>query len=61
MFRIGLFTPLGTAIGALYLQIVGTGLTILSLTGAVVQMIQGGILIGAILVSRLTRGGEGRS
>jgi ribose transport system permease protein len=61
MFRVGLFTPLGTAIGALYLQIIGTGLTILSLTGAVVQMIQGGILIGAILVSRLTRGEERRS
>jgi ribose transport system permease protein len=55
MFRVGVFTPLGTALGALYLQIVGTGLTILNLTGPVVQMIQGGILVAAILVSRLTR------
>lgn len=55
MFRVGVFTPLGTALGALYLQIIGTGLTILSLAGPVVQMIQGGILIGAVLVSRLTR------
>jgi ribose transport system permease protein len=58
MFRIGVFTPLGTALGALYLQIVGTGLTILSLTGPVVQMIQGGILAAAVLVSRLTRSEE---
>ena len=40
---------------------VGTGLTILNLTGPVVQMIQGGILIGAVLVSRLTRPQGGRS
>jgi ribose transport system permease protein len=61
MFRVGVFTPLGTALGALYLQIVGTGLTILNLTGPVVQMIQGGILVGAILVSRLTRSEEHRA
>jgi ribose transport system permease protein len=61
MFRVGLFTPVGTAIGALYLQMVGTGLTILDLTGPVVQMIQGGILVGAVLVSRLTAGPEGRA
>jgi len=58
MFRVGVFTPLGTALGALYLQVVGTGLTILNLTGPVVQMIQGGILVAAILVSRLTRPDE---
>jgi ribose transport system permease protein len=55
MFRVGVFTPIGTALGALYLQIVGTGLTILNLSGPLVQMIQGGILAGAVLVSRLTR------
>jgi ribose transport system permease protein len=60
MFRVGVFTPLGTALGALYLQIIGTGLTILNLAGPVVQMIQGGILIAAILVSRLTRAEEHR-
>jgi ribose transport system permease protein len=58
MFRVGVFTPIGTALGALYLQIVGTGLTILNLTGPVVQMIQGGILVAAVLVSRLTRPDE---
>ena len=60
MFKVGVFTPLGTALGALYLQIIGTGLTILSLPGPVVQMIQGGILVAAILVSRLTRAEEHR-
>jgi ribose/xylose/arabinose/galactoside ABC-type transport system permease subunit len=60
MFRVGVFTPLGTALGALYLQIIGTGLTILSLAGPLVQMIQGGILMGAVLVSRLTRADEHR-
>ena len=55
MFRVGVFTPVGTALGALYLQIIGTGLTILNLSGPIVQMIQGGILIAAILVARLAR------
>jgi ribose transport system permease protein len=58
MFRVGVFTPIGTALGALYLQIVGTGLTILNLSGPVVEMIQGGILVAAVLVSRLTRPDE---
>jgi ribose transport system permease protein len=60
MFRVGVFTPLGTALGALYLQIIGTGLTILNLAGPVVQMIQGSILIAAVLVSRVTRADEHR-
>jgi ribose transport system permease protein len=55
MFRVGVFTPVGTALGALYLQVIGTGLTILNLSGPIVQMIQGGILIAAILVARLAR------
>jgi ribose transport system permease protein len=59
MFRSGLFTPMGTALGALYLQIIGTGLTILNLSGPLVQIIQGGILVAAILVSRAVRGREG--
>lgn len=58
MFRAALFTPLGTALGALYLQIIGTGLTILNLSGPLVQIIQGGILVAAILVSRAVRGRE---
>lgn len=57
MFRVGVFTPVGTALGALYLQMIGTGLTILSLSGPLVQIIQGGILAAAVLISRLVRGG----
>ncbi len=60
MFRVGVFTPLGTALGALFLQIIGTGLTILNLSGPLVQMIQGGILAAAVLVSRLVRSEEQR-
>jgi ribose transport system permease protein len=58
MFRVGFFTPLGTALGALYLQIIGTGLTILNLSGPVVQIIQGAILVAAILLARLMRSSE---
>jgi ribose transport system permease protein len=58
MSRTRVFTPLGTAIGALYLQIVGTGLTILALSGPLVQLIQGGILVAAVLIARLV-GQEG--
>lgn len=60
MFRVGVFTPVGTALGALYLQIIGTGLTIMNLAGPIVQMIQGSILIAAVLVSRVTRADEHR-
>jgi ribose transport system permease protein len=55
MIRVGVFTPLGTALGAVFLQMIGTGLTILNLTGPVVQMIQGGILVSAILLARMVR------
>jgi ribose transport system permease protein len=55
MFRVGRFSALGTAVGAFYLQMIGTGLTILSLSGPVVQMIQGGILVGAIGVARMSK------
>jgi ribose transport system permease protein len=55
IYRVGLFTPIGTALGALYLQIIGTGLTILNLTGELVMIIQGGILAAAVLMSRLVR------
>lgn len=56
VFGRGLFTPLGTAIGALYLQVVGTGLLILNFSGPLVQIVQGGILALAVLISRFARG-----
>jgi ribose transport system permease protein len=55
IYRVGLFTPIGTALGAVYLQIVGTGLTILNLSGELVMIVQGGILAAAVLTSRLVR------
>ena len=55
MFGRGLFTPFGTALGALYLQVVGTGLLILNFSGPLVQIIQGGILALAVLISRFAR------
>lgn len=55
MFRLGTFTAVGTALGALFLQIIGSGLTVLNLSGPLVQIIQGGILGAAILLARLNR------
>lgn len=53
MWRPGTFTVFGTVLGALFLQIIGTGLTLFSLSGAVVSIIQGAILVVSILISRV--------
>lgn len=58
MYRIGIFTALGTALGALYLQMIGTGLTLLALSGPMVQLIQGAILVAAVSLARLVRAKE---
>lgn len=55
MFRFGTFTAVGTAIGALFLQIIGSGLTILNLSGPFIQIIEGAILAAAISLSRFNR------
>jgi ribose transport system permease protein len=55
MWRPGVFTAVGTLLGALFLQIIGTGLTILNLTGPIVLMTQGAILVAAVLLSRVGR------
>jgi len=49
----GRFTILGTAIGALFLQVLESGLAMLSLSSAAIQLVQGGVLAAAILSSRL--------
>jgi ribose transport system permease protein len=51
----GLFTAIGTALGALYLQVVGTGLTVLNLSGSTVLTVEGVILGAAVLLARLNR------
>lgn len=58
MLRVGMFTALGTALGALYLQMIGTGLTLLNLSGSLVDIIQGGILAVAVLLARLVHAKE---
>lgn len=55
MWRPGTFTVIGTVLGTLFLQIIGTGLTLFNLSGALVSIIQGGILVAAVLISRIGR------
>lgn len=55
VFRFGTFTALGTALAAVYLQIIGAGLTILNLSGPLIQLIQGAILVAAIFLSRFNQ------
>jgi ribose transport system permease protein len=55
MWRPGTFTVFGTVLGALFLQIIGTGLTLFSLSGAIVSIIQGAILVVSVMISRVGR------
>ena len=55
MWKPGVFTAIGTALGAIFLQIIGTGLSLFSLSGAIVLLIQGAILVASVVVSRLGR------
>jgi ribose transport system permease protein len=53
VFRPGEFNVLGTVIGVLFLGVIQTGLTMLNLQTYMINLVQGGILITAVLVSRL--------
>jgi ribose transport system permease protein len=53
VFRPGEFNVLGTVIGVLFLGVIQTGLTMLDLDTWVINLVQGGILISAVLISRL--------
>lgn len=53
VFRPGEFNVLGTIVGVLFLGVIQTGLTMLDLATWVINLVQGGILITAVLVSRL--------
>ena len=53
VFRPGEFNVAGTVIGVLFLGVIQTGLTILNLQTYLINLVQGGILITAVLVSRL--------
>jgi len=51
MFRPGEFNVPGTVVGVLFLQVIQTGLNMLGLNTSVVNIVQGSILIGAVLAS----------
>ncbi len=53
MLRPGQFNIPGTVIGVLFLGVVQTGLTMLNLQTFVINLVQGAILIAAVLLSRL--------
>jgi ribose transport system permease protein len=52
-FRPGQFNILGTVVGVLFLETIQTGLTMLNLSTWVINVVQGAILITAMLLSRL--------
>lgn len=51
-FRVGQFNIAGTVVGVLFLGEIQTGLLMLQLDSWVVNVVQGGVLIGAVLLSR---------
>jgi ribose transport system permease protein len=51
--RRGAFTALGTSVGILFLSVIQNGLILLGIASAWVNIVQGAILIAAVLVSRL--------
>ena len=53
VFRPGAFNVPGTIVGVLFLGTIQTGLTMLDLETYVINLVQGTILISAVLVSRL--------
>jgi ribose transport system permease protein len=53
VFRPGEFNVPGTIIGVLFLGVIQTGLIMLDLQTYVINLVQGGILITAVLISRL--------
>jgi ribose transport system permease protein len=53
VFRPGEFNVAGTIIGVLFLGVIQTGLTMLDLATYMINLVQGGILVTAVLVSRL--------
>ena len=52
-FKVGQFNAPGTVLGVLFLGVIQNGLTMLSLSTAVINIVQGVILATAILVSRI--------
>ncbi|HVW46344.1 MAG TPA: ABC transporter permease [Solirubrobacterales bacterium] len=55
VFKPGQFNVAGTVVGVLFLGTVQTGLTIMDFSTAVVNIVQGAILVAAILLSQFDR------
>jgi ribose transport system permease protein len=55
VFKPGQFNVAGTVVGVLFLGTVQTGLTIMNFSTAVVNIVQGAILVAAILLSQFDR------
>jgi len=53
VFRLGQFNVPGTFVGVLFLSVIQTGLTMVDLSTAVVNIVQGVILVIAVLASRI--------
>jgi ribose transport system permease protein len=53
--RVGKFNIVGTLVGAIFLQVISTGLILLELKPAYINIVQGGILAGSVLLARLGR------
>jgi len=56
VFRLGQFNMPGTVIGVLFLGVIQTGLTMLNLDTDVIYIVQGSILVSAVLLSRIGSG-----
>jgi ribose transport system permease protein len=52
MFKHGQFNVLGTAVGVVFLGVIQTGLIMLHLSTAIINIVQGAILLSAMLISR---------
>ena len=53
--KVGRFNIVGTLVGVLFLQVISTGLIMLELKPAYVNIVQGGILAASVLLARLGR------
>jgi ribose transport system permease protein len=53
--KVGKFNIVGTLVGAVFLQVISTGLILLELKPAYINIVQGAILAGAVLLARLGR------
>jgi ribose transport system permease protein len=51
--RVGKFNIMGTLVGAIFLQVISTGLILLELKPAYINIVQGAILAGSVLLARV--------